>query len=205
MHINYKKNIFYRFIRQLIDLFVILYFIIFKLILSIFRKKKKYKGIVILRLDALGDLFLWLSSANEIRKKYRGKHITLVCKEEYVEFLTSLNLFNTLIPINLNKFFRNPIYHFHAINRIVKHSYDLLLSPMYSRAIKCDVLVKLIFAKKKIGCSGDNSSIRKLTKVVTNNWYSELVSPSSSANPIHETFSNFQFLNHIGIQKPPNF
>ena len=93
MHINYKRNIFYRFIRQLIDLFVILYFIIFKLILSIFRQKKKYKGIIILRLDALGDLFLWLSSANEIRKKYRGQHITLVCKDEYLEFLTSLNLF----------------------------------------------------------------------------------------------------------------
>ena len=149
MHINYKKNIFYRFIRQLIDLFVILYFIIFKLILSIFRQKNKYKGIVILRLDALGDLFLWLSSANEIQKKYRGKHITLVCKEEYLEFLKSLNLFNTLIPINLNKFYKNPIYHFHTINRIAKHSYDLLLSPMYSRSIKCDVLAKLIFAKKK--------------------------------------------------------
>ena len=40
-------------------------------------------------------------------KKYRGKHITLVCKEEYLEFLKSLNLFNTLIPINLNKFYKN--------------------------------------------------------------------------------------------------
>ena len=204
MHINYKKNIFYRFIRQLIDLFVILYFIIFKLILSIFRQKNKYKGIVILRLDALGDLFLWLSSANEIQKKYRGKHITLVCKEEYLEFLKSLNLFNTLIPINLNKFYKNPIYHFHTINRIAKHSYDLLLSPMYSRSIKCDVLAKLIFAKKKIGCFGDNSSIRKFTKFITNNWYSELVSSSLSPNTIHETFLNFNFLNHIGIQELPN-
>ncbi len=204
MHINYKRNIFYRFIRQLIDLFVILYFIIFKLILSIFRQKKKYKGIIILRLDALGDLFLWLSSANEIRKKYRGQHITLVCKEEYLEFLTSLNLFNILIPINLNKFFKNPIYHFHTINRISKQSYDLLLSPMYSRAIKCDLLAKLIFAKEKIGCFGDNSSIRKFTKVITNNWYSELVSSNSSPNTIHEIFSNFHFLNHIGIQELPN-
>ncbi len=204
MHINYKRNLFYRFIRQLIDLFVILYFIIFKLILSIFRQKNKYNGIVILRLDALGDLFLWLSSANEIRKKYKENHITLVCKEEYVEFLSSLNLFNTLIPINLNKFFKNPIYHFHTINRITKCSYDLLLSPMYSRAIKCDLLAKLIFAKKKIGCFGDNSSIRKFTKVITNTWYSDLVTSSSLKNPMHEIYSNFHFLNHIGIQELPN-
>ena len=204
MHINYKRNIFYRFIRQLIDIFVIFYFVVFKLILFFFRQKNKSKGIVILRIDALGDLFLWLSSANEIRKKYSDNHITLICKEEYLEFLSSLNLFNTLIPINLNKFFKNPIYQFHTINIITKYSYDLLLRPMYSRAIKCDLLAKLIFAKKKIGCFGDNSSIRKLTKIVTNNWYSELVSPISSTNPIHEIFSNFKFLNHIGIKEPPN-
>ncbi len=203
MHINYKRNIFYRLIKQSIDLFVILYFIFIKLILSIYRPQKKNKDIIILRLDALGDLFLWLSSAEEIRKKYHAHHITLICNEEYLEFLSSLSLFDSLISINLNKFYKNPIYHFKIISKINEENYDLLLSPIYSRAIKYDLLTKLIFARKKIGYSGDESSIRRFTKSITNNWYSELVTTNSKLKLSHEVFLNFNFLNYIGIQKIP--
>ena len=106
MHINNIKKISCIVIKNLIEIFVILYFFFITLILSFFSYKNKSFLIVILRFDALGDLFLWLSCAEVIRKKYKQSHITLICKEEYYEFLSSLNLFDSLVPVNLNKFLK---------------------------------------------------------------------------------------------------
>ena len=65
---------------------------------------------------------------------------------------------------------------------------------MYSRSIKSDVFAKLIIAKKKIGHIGDNSSIRKYTKLITNNWYSQLVSVNTNdKQQQHEINRNFNF------------
>ena len=204
MHINDKKKLSHQVIKNFIEIFVILYIFFITFILSVFSYKNKSNGIVILRFDALGDLFLWLSCTEGIRKKYNQNHITLICKEEYYEFLSSLNLYDTLIPVNLNKFFKNPKYHFMTLIKIRKNNYDVFLNPMYSRSLKSDFFAKLIIAKKKIGHIGDNSSIRKYTKLITNNWYSQLISVNTDEKQQqHEIQRNFNFLKHIGILEKP--
>lgn len=202
MHINLKKKN-CLFGKYLIDFVVIIYISLISFIISIFQFKKNCSDIVILRLDALGDLFLWLSSASEIRKKHEKKHITLICRHEYEAFLKSFHMFDSLIPINLNMFFSSPKYHVKMINKIRMHKYKLLLCPMFSRAIKSDVIAKLINADKKIGYLGDKSSIRKLTRLITNKWYTELVINKFSNDVKHEINNNYNFLKHIGIHEKP--
>ena len=136
---------------------------------------------------------LWLSSAEEIRKKYKNDHITLICKHEYFKFLSSLVLFDSIIAVDLNKFFKNPKYHFSTLRIIRKNNYNLLLNPMYSRSIKSDLFTKLIYAKRKIGYCSDTSCIRKTTKLITDKWYTKLISDNTSIGHQHEILRNFNF------------
>ena len=53
-------------------------------------------GLLLLRLDALGDFILWLDSAKEYRKIYPGRKITLLVNAAWVESGRKAKADNTL-------------------------------------------------------------------------------------------------------------
>ena len=87
------------FIKILITLFNILLIFLLSQKNRIHHKIKN-SNILIVRLDTLGDIFLSLQQAYEIKKKFNGSKLILICRKQYFDYIKSLDIFDEIIPLN---------------------------------------------------------------------------------------------------------
>ena len=131
-------------------------FLIFELI-DFFVKPSnnlKEKSILIIRLDAIGDYVLFRNFIKEIKNsnKYRGYSITLLGNIVWKEISKELDsqYVDNFMWVDRNKFDRKFIYRYKKLQAIASNSYEIIISPVYSREFyTIDKIVKIINAKRK--------------------------------------------------------
>lgn len=142
-------------------------------------KEYKNKSIVIVRLDAIGDYvlfrnFLEILTANN---KYKGYKVSLIGNVAWKELALSLDkgCVENFIWVDRKRFNRNFLYRSKKIKEICSRSYDICISPVYSREFfLSDWVVKVINAKEKIGSVGNCSNIHISLKHWADKWYDKL-------------------------------
>jgi ADP-heptose:LPS heptosyltransferase len=189
MKLLFLKNIFIFIQLNIINFFLDI--ILRKLFL-----KNNLSGIIIVRVDAIGDFIIWLDSAKHYREIYPGKKITLLVNSVYAEYCKNFNYWDSVIPIDLNSFKFNIFYRFKIIKEIRNKFYLTAIHPNYSRAFHDgDVLIKQIRAINKIGFDGDFSNISKFQKRISNCWYTKLIQ-SNNINSM-ELLRNGEFIQKL--------
>lgn len=177
-------------------------FIIFSIIDLLLLKEKKRikKDILIIRIDGIGDFFIWLNTLEYYKKIYWDRKFTLICLEQVKEVAEKVKFFEEIICINKNDFYKNYKYRYKILKKLSKMEFDLILSPTYSREFFClDWLVHFIKAKEKIGFVGDNVNIKKVLHNFSNKWYTHLISTSNKN--LTELERNYEFLESISLTK----
>ena len=177
-------------------------FLIFELI-DFFVKPSsnlKEKSILIIRLDAIGDYVLFRNFIKEIKNstKYRDYSITLLGNIAWQEISKELDnkYVDKFIWVDRNKFNKELIYRYKKLKSIVSKSYEIIISPVYSREFyTIDKIVKLINAKEKIGSKGDSLVIEKWQKKISDNYYTKLIDVKKEI--LFEFYRNREFFENL--------
>lgn len=175
-------------------------FIIFFFIDCLLIKKnssfKENEDILIVRIDGIGDFFIWLNTIKYYKIIYPNRRLTLLCSNAVKSIAKELNFFNKIKTIDREKFIKNYKYRYEELKKFSKKKYNLLLSPIYSRDFfSLDWLVKSIEAKEKIGFLGDTVNIKGVLKKISNKWYTRLIL-TNLENSV-ELEKNYIFLKEI--------
>ena len=187
--------------------FIIYFFIEFFIKPS---KEIKPKSLLLIRLDAIGDYVLFRNYIEILKKseKYKDFNITLLGNSAWKSLSEELDseFVDNFIWLDRNKFNKDLIYRYIKLKEIVSNSYEVVLSPVYSREFFYgDAIIKLINAKEKIGSIGDVSNIRKWQKNISDEYYDVLVPAKSELmfefNRNKEFFENL-LGEKLDIKKP---
>ncbi len=141
---------------------------------------QKTNGIIILKIDHLGDLIIFSSSLRYYREIYPGKKLTMVVNEKNIDFvkrITEDGIIDDFITINEIDFKKRKLWYIFKITfHITSKSYQSAIHPTFSRTIVGDLLVKLIRSKDKIGFSGENINYSDIkSKQKNDRTYSSLI------------------------------
>lgn len=154
-------------------------------------------GILIVRLDAIGDFFLWMDSAKRLREMYKGERITLLANSSWADLAKELPYFDEVVSINLELIVSDLFYRWKIIRWLKKQGFRKALNPTYSRDfLKCDSLIRATGAQERIGFQGEGSNIAASHQRISDRWYTKLI--SASAKPLMELDRNAEFINGLG-------
>lgn len=117
------------------------------------------QGIVVIKMDAIGDFLIWLDSASQYRAVYPGQSVTLVCNAACVDIAEHTGFFDEIIPIQSGKFELDNRYKREVWGSFRDKSYRTLLQTAYSRTIDMDMLAMNIPAGEKIAFAADESRV----------------------------------------------
>src|SRR5262249_6538199 len=144
---------------------------------------------------------LWLDGARAIRNRYPQPdyHVTLVAPTKWGKFAELSALFDEVIAVDTERFFREPRYRRATCRDLARRRFETTINPTYSRRTwGDDFLVKATGGSKSIGHVGDLSNASLYEKRITNRWYSELVAAAEGA--AHELEKNWHFAKRFDPQ-----
>lgn len=192
---RFISNFFQTIVNLLIDSFIII------------TSSPKYnspnkKAVLIIRLDAIGDFILWLDSANALKKLFPSEKYKLVLLGNTVwkDLAVQLNIFDEHIFVDSNKLDTSFSYRFNSWKQISNQKWDYAIQPAFSRKMNCgDSAVRVSCATNRIGSSGDLSNQRKLQKLISDRWFTQLLPADSKT--MTELERNAEFVRNLGLSE----
>ncbi len=158
------------------------------------------EGLLLVRLDAIGDFIIWLDSAKEFRRLYPDKCITLCANSTWALLAEKLPYWDQVWPIDVAQFGRNPIYRFITLQKIRKAGFEVAIQPTVSRVfLHGDAIIRASGAIQRIGSVGDLSNMSPRHKRVSDGWYTALV--AASEVPLMELERNAEFIRNLSCQE----
>jgi len=150
--------------------------------------RRPLTSVLVLRLDAIGDLILWLSSGIRETSQYgrsRG-YVILLASQEWADFIRELGIFDEVWPLDRQRFMRSPLYRLEMLFNLRQKGFALVIQTRASREFLIeDMIVRAIGAPETLGNAGDTSNIRHQLKRVSDKWYSRLIPvPPRSAHEL---------------------
>ena len=192
------KKLFISIIKLTIDFLLFLIDSIYILL----RKKNSnnLQAITIVRLDAIGDFIIYISSRNLVPKEFSRYKKILICNELVFELAKSLRIFDEIIPVNLKKFNFNLLYRLKILSTVSRIRCMVTLHPTFSRCFKTgDSIVRFLPSRIKIGFNGDFVNQNKFFRMISDCWYSELVQPDPFVKM--EIERNHEFIEKVSNKK----
>ena len=142
-------------------------------------KSNTEKSIILIRLDAIGDYVLFRNFIDEIKKSktYCDYKITLLGNSAWKNLAVELDskYIEKFIWLDRKKFSNDLDYRYNKLKEITTSGYEVAINSVYSRESLVDDIIKLIYAKEKIGSLGDLSNISKTQKEIGDKYYTKLL------------------------------
>jgi ADP-heptose:LPS heptosyltransferase len=172
------------------------YFFTDTLCLSVQKKIENKNGVALIKLDGVGDFFMWLRYATTYKHIYEGKKITLIADSTWSNFAAELPYWDEVISVNTKKLYTNVIYRWSIIKKINNIGFELAIEPTYSRVfLHGDSVLRATSADERIGFVGDDSNTHAWFKKISNQWYTKLF--QSDSHDLMELDRNQEFLINI--------
>ena len=137
-------------------------------------------GLLLVRLDAIGDFVLWLDAAKEFRSLYPNKRITLCVNSVVYDLAKVLPYWDEVVEVDVKRFGRDLIFRFKLLRQLRRRGFDTVIQPTFSRVfLQGDAVVRATGAKHRIGSIGDLTNSHPILKRIADAWYSRLVPAAS--------------------------
>ena len=151
------------------------------------------RGALVLKVDALGDLFVWLSSGiSEVATWARsvgGESVSILVREEIATVVESLGLFDVVLPLNVKKFRSNLCYRFITLFKLRRTGYQHLFQLRIAREfLQEDAIVRVVGAPSAFGVLGDSHNLLPWQSAISDRWYTSVIRLYDS--PTHEIERN---------------
>ena len=114
-------------------------------------------GVIIVKIDAIGDFIIWLDSASQYPLIYKDEPITLVCNKLCEQIAKHTGLFDKVIAVDSRRFEADNKYKKEVLKELEKQQNRVLIQPVFSRTIDMDLISYRIPAKEKIAFKADES------------------------------------------------
>ena len=174
---------------------------IFILIISLQKRAILPGTLLIIRLDLLGDFFLYRGFLQTLKKspKYHDNKITFCCNSNWKELAETYNgnSVDKFLYLDRNKFRIYILYRFRLLKQIYSAGYETVINLTYSREIQFgDLLVQASGATHRIGCLSDlEKRAQWKRRLFSNNYYTQLV--ELNEGNIFEIYRNKEFFEKI--------
>lgn len=157
-------------------------------------------GLLLVRVDAIGDFIIWLDTAKEYRNLYPNKKITLYTNSPCYELAKTMPYWDSVISVDWHKFIRHPLYRFYHIKNISRFGYEVAIQPTYSRFfLHGDSMIRASRSLYRIGCNGDLSNLSAMEKIISDRWYTRLL--VATKKPLMEIERNAEFISTLSGTK----
>jgi len=165
------------------------------------RAGRELHNIMVVRLDAIGDNFIFFDNYRKLRQLFPQSNIVVITYSENKPIYDRCPHINRTLyvergPLNGNKFYREQA--FQNLRESPK-PWDLLINPLYSREYVAEEIVAAIPARFKIGVGGDNSNISRQVMAMTDAAYAAFLPVDNSVRR-HELHRNNEILSLLGSQ-----
>ncbi len=158
---------------------------------------KKKEGVLLVRLDLIGDFVLWLDSAQAFRQLYPGQKITLVVNSSCVELAKALPYWDEVIGMNATALRTNYLYRLCTLLKLRSKKFLIAIQPTFSREFVGDLVLRASGAFERIGYEGDCNNILISIKNKTDAWYTRLI--TNDTKQIMELNINAHFVRSLGL------
>jgi len=134
-------------------------------------------GSLVLKIDALGDLFIWMSSgmADVAQFARRGGPATLVARHELADFIYSFGLFDEVLPLDIKRFDRDLCYRWKFLTSIRRRGYDQVLQMRIARQFTLEDSIVHAVGAPAIGPIGDRSNLFDWEAAIGDRYYTPLI------------------------------
>jgi ADP-heptose:LPS heptosyltransferase len=158
---------------------------------------KKRTGVLLIRLDLIGDFVLWLDSAKAYRQLYPNQKITLAVNSSCVELAKALPYWDEVIGINVTALRTNHLYRLCELVKLRWQSFSIAIQPTFSREFVGDLVLRASGAFERIGYEGDCNNILISIKNKTDAWYTRLI--TNDTKQLMELNINAHFVRRLGL------
>jgi ADP-heptose:LPS heptosyltransferase len=163
---------------------------------------------LIVRLDAVGDFFLWLrDGAVDITgfARARGGPVVLLANPICAQFARETGLWDEVLEIDADTFGLNPIYRLKSIFMVRRLGPALLIQPRASRSLWLeDAIARISGAPEKIAATGTLFRATQSQRNLGDRFYDRLI-PIDGTFGVHESRRNAQFAAGLVGKAPTAF
>jgi len=176
---------------------------VFYLYLYFKNRRKPKKGIALIKLDEIGDFFLWLGTAEKMRREI-PRSFVLIANSLYASFAKTLPYWDEVISVDTKKLERSIPYRWQLFGIVANYRFETIIQPTHvSSLLKGDSLVRMSLAKERIGSKGDISRwLFNVSKRISNRWYNKLIPFDLTIK--HELHKNTAFISQFFCRKFEN-
>ena len=157
---------------------------------------KKRDGVLLIRLDLIGDFVLWLDSAQTYRRLYPKQRITIAVNSACADLARALPHWDEVLSINVQQMRTSYIYRLATLIRLRRGNFSVAIQPTFSREFVGDLAIRASLASERIGYDGDVNNLSRIVKDKTDSWYTRLV--PNDPRQIMELNINSHFVRELG-------
>lgn len=162
-----------------------------------FRPVSRGNVVIVLRLDAIGDFFIWMQSGAVEISRYarqdRGRSV-LLANSAWAEYAASTGLWDQVIGVQPTRLMRNPAYRLRLMWRVRGLGARLLIQPRSARVfLQEDCIARVAGTAHRVGNSGTHLNITPLLMKVGDRFYDRLIEVNRQRDK-HEMTRNEEFV-----------
>jgi ADP-heptose:LPS heptosyltransferase len=146
-------------------------------IVRLFVPRGRSGGCLVLKIDALGDLFVWMSSGMaDVAQFARTKGpTTLVTRRELADFIRDLGLFDEVLPLDIKAFDRDLGYRWKFLASIRRRGYDQTLQLRIARQFDIEDTIVRVTGAPATGPIGDRTNFFDWEAAIGDRYYTPLI------------------------------
>jgi ADP-heptose:LPS heptosyltransferase/tetratricopeptide (TPR) repeat protein len=164
---------------------------------------REVRELLIVRMDAIGDTFLFLDSLRKLRELFPKAQITVAAYAENKQIYERCPFVDQGFFIDRQIFATDKLRRAEWLKKLQERDqpWEVLLNPLFSREPYSEELVKLTPARIKLGVGGDHSNIAPKLAEATGAYYTCLL-PVEAAVVRHELHRHNEILSLLGSRDP---
>lgn len=149
-------------------------------------------GVLLVRLDAIGDFVLWLDAALVYRQLYPDRRIVLCANSAWADLARCLPWWDEVLAIDVRRLSTISGYRFAMLRQIRQRGFDIAIQPVHSRVfLHGDAVIRASHAAQRLGSTGDLSNIHPWLRALADRWYTRLLRTSAQSMPELERNAEF--------------
>ena len=157
-------------------------------------------GVLLVRLDAIGDFLLWQRTAASYRAIYPGRHLVLAANALWAPLASRLPYWDEVVAIEMPRLDYDRRYRMRTFRALRRRNFSVALQPTFSRILVYgDSVVRASGASARIGFDGDLANMPAIAKAWSDRWYTTLIAAERGART--ELERNDEFLLKLGCRE----
>jgi ADP-heptose:LPS heptosyltransferase len=145
--------------------------------IRLFIPRGRNGGCLVLKIDALGDLFVWMGSGMaDVAQFARTKGpTTLVARRDLADFIRNLGLFDEVLPLDIKAFDRDLGYRWKFLADIRRRGYEQALQMRIARKFDVEDAIVRVAGAPATGPIGDRTNLFNWEAVIGDRFYKPLI------------------------------